>query len=226
MKSIKGSTVAGITHAIQKHMTRFSACESGATTTDFVLVAAIAVSMAVGVVATTRSGATVTTEKTVAVMDAQDQLFNRLAAGQRKVAETMQSGQSSSSAGGGSQVSGGSDAYDEYNGGSVAISTPSAPQQPSTPPESNDADPQGGDQSNEQTSEAAENSETSDPFTTEQETATVTETGDPNNGDEADGPKTETEVAVVVEEEEVQPTVKPGCEDPFNKRGKIKRKCR
>ncbi len=98
--------------ALTRHLRAFRASESGATTTDFVIMAAMGVALAAVTVAMTRDGAEVSTTKTAASLEQNNTtMFGKLREGQRAVAREFNSAQDDNS------YSGEYNGQDSYNSG-------------------------------------------------------------------------------------------------------------
>jgi Flp pilus assembly pilin Flp len=232
----------------------FLTSESGATTAEYAVVASVVVALGVSAVSTTKGGANVTAQNTAAAIEAQDPMFDRIAAGQRAVAGEFSGGQGSYTSPG---HSGASDPYD-YDTGAIAVGTVQSPgsgDQSGTEAETaqaGDAEAPAQGTETEAPTQAQDEAATGDTQTagneapeapaetgtedTGTETASDTAGGGGAAGGDDEPAAEEVEVAeeeppVEEEEEEedlasVEPEVKEGCENPYNKRGNIKKKCR
>lgn len=125
---------------LTRHLRAFRASESGATTTDFVIMAAMGVALAAVTVAMTRDGAEVNTTKTAASLEQNNTtMFGKLREGQRAVAREFNSSQGDSSSSGeyngqdpydsGQPSSGNGEASGGQNGGAAESDTETSDQE-------------------------------------------------------------------------------------------------
>ena len=205
-----------------QRFSRFPSCESGATTAEYAIIASFVVALGVAGVTTTRGGATVSTNNTVTAMEAQAPMFEKLA-DQQKDVQTAYEQYNGSGSGSGPTPKNNVTVMPAQSDGSDAEGAPADNSEQNADAESSD-DQQNVDQGTETTQDQA-TEQTAETQTEDNQTETAdAENTSSGSGTTPDGGDSGTEDPE--DETEVVQNVKPGCENPYNKRGKIKRKCR